>query len=378
MAEKQQPVPSYRPGVQLAIERHTPPDPFGRGYKNAECIRKPIRGLENDQVDRTAFAISHPPLETEPPHLEQAESHVLTIIEDLGKRRRLKRGGPRVLRCYMDSDQSVHYVAKIYDGVYYPLSDFQGFDCMYLADKDYSCEAAAYEDIPSKLQGTAVPEYFGSWTFSLECSPSSNTPFRPVRMILLEFINGKTLYDTVLHAGAWPNGDGSIDLSEVDYQLLPPEPERLNVLATVIETEVALFHAGVVHKYTSLRDVLVSRLSPSHVVLFDFCTAIVYRRCEWGRRRLELWGQDPKPVSPVQHYWGSWISDTFGGWVPQSWLHDCHQEGELEWLCLRWIGSDKYQPLPREFLDEKRDHPLVQSYIEQAAEEEEEEERAAH
>ncbi|KAK1772060.1 hypothetical protein QBC33DRAFT_555224 [Phialemonium atrogriseum] len=256
MAEQQHPSALYQPGVQLATDRHVPPEPFGRAYKNAESIRKPLR--------RNALALN-----------KQAESHVLTIIGDLSQRRRGKTGGPRLLRCYMDSDQSVHYVAKIYDAIYYPLSDYEGLDCMYLADQSYSREAAAYEVIPANFQGAVVPKYFGSWTSLVECSASPSA-FRPVRMILLEFISGETLQDMIFHAGAYPERDGSIDISEIDYQLLPPEPERLDVLATVIET-----------KSTGPWDVLVSHSSPRRIVLLDFQTALVFRRCEWGHKFLE-------------------------------------------------------------------------------------------
>lgn len=159
MSEQLRPSTVYRPGVQLVVNKHIPPNPFGRDYKNAESIRKPVYDLDSS-TDRTMFAISHPPVETEPPplHPEQAESYTLTILGDLGKKRRGKTGGPRVLRCYMDSDKAVEYVAKIYDGVFYPLSDYTGDDCMYLADQDYSREAAAYEAVPSNLQGTAIPK----------------------------------------------------------------------------------------------------------------------------------------------------------------------------------------------------------------------------
>ena len=49
-----------------------------------------------------------------------------------------------MVSCYLDSNESRHYAAKIYDGVDYPFKDYMDLDCMYLADRDYSCKAAAY------------------------------------------------------------------------------------------------------------------------------------------------------------------------------------------------------------------------------------------
>lgn len=352
--------PAYAAGVQLTIEKHQPLPPFGRDHKNAESVRKPVHGLKEEPlVDHTSFALSHPPVETEsatPPG--ETKSHVLTIIGDVSRRRRGKQGGPRLLRCYMDSDVSVHYVAKLYDGLHYPVYDWRGLDCMYLAEMDYSREAAAYEAIPSALQGAAVPRYFGSWTASIECRPSPPTSCRRVRMILMEFIDGESLLDTILGAGAYLESDGKIDLSEVDYQILPPVPERLDVLAAVIEAYVALFHAGVVHKFeTSLEDVVVLRSQPGRVVIIDFHRALVLKRYEWGRDFLRREGRCPKPMSPVERWWGGLVTSTFGGWVPQSWFKA--KDMEKEWLCSRWLSSRRYMPLSGEFLIDNCNDPLV-------------------
>ena len=90
-------------------------------------------------------------------------------------------------------------MAKIYDGVDYPFKDYMDLDCMYLADRDYSCEAAAYQTIPLNLQGSIVPRYFGSWTFSVETGVSS-CPHRYVRLILLEHVGGECVLDMILRA----------------------------------------------------------------------------------------------------------------------------------------------------------------------------------
>ena len=121
---------------------------------------------------------------------------MLTVLKKIDYRQE-SVGGPHVACCYLDSDESRQYVAKIYDGVDYPLVDYSGRDCMYLADRDYSCEAAAYMSMPS-LRGSIVPHYFGSWTFSVETGMAGH--HRCVRLILLEHVDGECMLDMILRA----------------------------------------------------------------------------------------------------------------------------------------------------------------------------------
>src|SRR5690606_2083066 len=108
----------------------------------------------------------------------------------IGDHQHLDRG-PLLFRCSLDDDVSPKYVAKVFDGLCYPLADPWGFDCMYLADMHYSREARAYQEIPLSLQGSGVPKYFGSWTFSV----TKGAEARSVRMVLLEYIDGESVQD---------------------------------------------------------------------------------------------------------------------------------------------------------------------------------------
>ena len=74
--------------------------------------------VNDDRIDRLDFALSNPPLET--PRPTQAESQVLTILGKIDHRQE-RVDGPHMVSCYLDSDESRHYVAKIYDGFDYPL-----------------------------------------------------------------------------------------------------------------------------------------------------------------------------------------------------------------------------------------------------------------
>lgn len=176
-------------------------------------------------------------------------------------------------------------------------------------------------------------------------------------MILLEFVSGETLFDKLLGAGAYDDGDSTLDISELDYQLLPPENKRLDVLSTVIETEVALFHAGIAHRPTGPSDVLVPHMPSRQAILINFHGALVYKRYEWGRKYLEHQGLCPKPISPVERWWEGEIVEIFGGWVPQSWLE--LQDKDMEWLYFRWIGSDQYMELSEEFQRQNRKRLLL-------------------
>jgi len=65
----------YREGVELRIRNHVPPEAFGGGYR---LCPRPKVGVSQDamSVDRVAFALDNPPLETEPP---AGEEHSFTI-----------------------------------------------------------------------------------------------------------------------------------------------------------------------------------------------------------------------------------------------------------------------------------------------------------
>ena len=88
-------------------------------------------------------------------------------------------------------------VAKIYDPLYYPAykNSCRRDDVIMRADFDYSREAASYNELRGLLEGTIILKYYGSWT----CDITVNTPYgprkRPVRLILMEFVDGICMQD---------------------------------------------------------------------------------------------------------------------------------------------------------------------------------------
>lgn len=338
----------YGPGMKLAIQAHTPPTPIAARYKHQYPAREPVRGLSDKPfIDRLDFALLHPPVDT--PHCGEAKSDVLTIVEKLDRREQGRDGGAHVVTCNLDSDTSRLCVAKIYDGIDYPLTDDMDCDFMYMADRDYSCEAAAYRSIPKHLRGSIVPLYFGSWTCSIETG-MPDRPYRCVRLILLEYIKGECMLDMILRAKGVTRPtqrEAAYDTLPVNYKLLPPEPDRLAILARIIEAEITLFDAGINHRDLAPRNVLISQ-SPKRIVLIDFGQSTVFKHYPFGRQLLKSNENHALPISPIQRYWNSsCFKDDFAAWCPQAWLMD--HDGAKKWMLRRWRGSTMFRPVEEGF-----------------------------
>jgi hypothetical protein len=383
----------YQPGDKFDIRRHTPPLPFGIPYETKNNVRTPVRGLAVDDgsgrnsVDHLDFVISNPPLEGAPVDTKQARPpRALTIVQKLSHKPKRTGGGTVVVSCHLDGDQSTQCVAKIYDGFEYELVQpgSSGLDCMYRADMDYSREAAAYESIPARFQGSIAPRYFGSWTFPL----STNVPGRPrwVRMVLVEHIDGECMLDMMLHArGAtrsnpepkleWPD-----EVPRIDYRLLPPEEERLDILARIVEAETMLWwYGGVKHSDVAPRNVIISRPASSNassrVTLIDFNAAYVLHRYDRGRETIKRLGLGKGlPTSPIQRYWPATdfvYGSDYSWWIPERWRveddegnRDASYVFAVKWLIGRWRASPKFQPPSDDFLNcpyhQEKDEPFPQ------------------
>ncbi|KAL2022398.1 hypothetical protein VTK56DRAFT_5465 [Thermocarpiscus australiensis] len=250
--------PPYQPGQELKIQSHTPPHPYGSAYKKEEPVRKPVRGLVSKhgkhKIDHMSFVLSNPPLETDLP--TDTKSHTLTLVRTTHHTPKEDGGGPYLVSCYLDSDESRLYVAKIYDGFGYQLAEpgDYGCDCMYMADMQHAQEAAAYQSIPLRFHGDIVPRYFGSWTFSVPTGDGTSHRPRPVRMILIEYVNGESMHSMIQRAVR----EVKYGKRVIDYSLLPPEEERLEVLGRLAEAEIAVWwYGGVDHGDVHPRNVMI-------------------------------------------------------------------------------------------------------------------------
>lgn len=172
---------------------------------------------------------------------------------------------------------------------------------------------------------------------------------------------------------AWRRDPLSSNLS-----LLPPEEERLNILARVIEAECDLnWFAGVVHCDVEPRNVIISLSersnTASRVTLIDFNASYVFSRCEDGRRYMAKNGHGKGlPPSIIERYWfGSDFSygSEYSEWLPRSWwVEEDRAVPAARWLVDRWIGSSRHRPPSEEFFN-RPFHQYLDKNIRQLLEE---------
>ena len=217
-------------------------------------------------------------------------------------------------------------VAKIYDPLYYAaLGDYSGerADVVGLADRDYTREAAVYEELRD-FWGSMVPSYHGSWTLHVSTPTTSGSVLRPVRLIFMEFIGGVCMRD-------------------LDPKQLTEE-QRSNIMVKAIEVETAInFRGGVDHRDFAPRNILCSGSGLASLTLrvtaIDFNISVIIRLTDWPRQEGRL------PVSPIKRWSGGQVDFAAPGWIPYD-LEECER-----WLCKHFGGSQMYQPVTREDCD---------------------------
>ncbi|KAF7548840.1 hypothetical protein G7Z17_g6798 [Cylindrodendrum hubeiense] len=162
----------YHRGLDLAIQRHNAPPPFGPGYiggsEREESHTPPMR-----EVTQSEWCLQHPPEESPSSHPDTT-LHTLHVVDEVA----CKDGhGAQVVRCYLDEDENQVYVAKIYDALYYSFSYYSApVDVTWVADQDYRRETAAYEDLQQAgVDGLLTPKYYGSWTSDIALLDSNAT-----------------------------------------------------------------------------------------------------------------------------------------------------------------------------------------------------------
>jgi hypothetical protein len=171
----------YTKGRKFDIFRHIPPLPLGRSYPNWRTItpRETLRHLTQFE-----YCLSAPPLGGT---TNNQEASSFTIVEELA----LPDGrGAQIVRV------NNGLVAKIYDALYYPSyreDTPTRADVGEWAERHYSGEAAAYEELDGRFGGTIIPKYHGSWAFDVAVDTASGIIERPIRLILMEFIEGITM-----------------------------------------------------------------------------------------------------------------------------------------------------------------------------------------
>lgn len=330
----------YIPGFTVQIRRHVPPPPFG-GPDYGMRTREELSESYLREATRSELVIKHPGLDTPLPALsETAQLTVMTTIA-IGEVR-----GAQIVACEIsprnETGQRFQAVAKIYDPMYYSLEwnfRHQPRDTVLQAYSDYSREATAYEYLQKNVTSFA-PQYFGSWAFDLPITSRGVAKTRPVRMVLIERLEGLSMRAMRVR--------NNPDPEEADDAFHYPEDFRLEVLAVAMDGYVRMLHSGLDQGDFASRNVMlgfsakpsaeapvVSGIPLPRIVLVDYNTSVVNGLTAEGDHPQH---RTPLPINPMQLWWGMPMNE-FVGWVPHEW----HSTPRLkqEWLQKRFGGREQ-------------------------------------
>lgn len=209
----------------------------------------------------------------------------------------------------------------------------------------YAREVAAYKRLESVGEtGRSVPKFYGSWTLKLPITSRAVAYQRPVRVLLIEHLEGLDLRSSRIQNDCLAyNGPDAFHL---------PEDYRLEVLARVLDIHTRSMHWGVNHEDLASRNVMVvtdtsamlsagnnSIITVPRVVLVDFNVSTVYSCTVMGKHPLENLA---RPVNPMELFWKWSLAVDFEGWVPREW--EDSERFQQQWL-LRRFGSREQRAL---------------------------------
>lgn len=337
----------YIPGFTVEIRPHVPPPPFG-GPHYGKGTRQALSESYLREATQSELVIEHSGLDTPLPALSEIAPAQLTVMAPIaiGEAR-----GAQVVACELsprkEGDHPIQAVAKIYDPMYYSFEwnySHQPHDTVWQADSDYSREAAAYQHLQTNMSSSSfAPQYLGSWTFDLPVRHQKIHRTRPVRMILMERLDGMC----TLRGMRVRNSPNPEDADDAFHY---PEKFRLEVLAVAMDGYVRILHSGLDQRDFASRNIMlgisakpsaeaptiISGLALTRVVLVDYNTSVVYglltTQNDYSQRHRTL------PINPMQFWWGMPMNE-FVGWVPHEW----HSTPRLkrEWLKERFGGPEQ-------------------------------------
>lgn len=328
----------YIPGLTLEIERHIPPPPFGESLRNNLSPRPllPVNYLRG--IPQSRAVVDNPPVETEPPARPEAARLVITAPICVGEVR-----GAQIVRCTISpkstSSMSYEATAKIYDPLYYNFKEHlchEPRDVMFEADWDYSNESAAYSHLDEVGQtGSSAPAYYGSWTFNLPITVDNTPHERPVRLILMEELNGSTILDTRIRNNPNIRSGDSFHF---------PQQYRLEILARAMDAFVRQLQFGIDQSDFAGRNVVLVQdnsktqqtletaggLLLPRVVLIDYNNSVINQRSSYP----------PLPENPISVFWNVYFWEDFAGWAPNEWEDG---ESHKKWLLQRFYEDTRRQ-----------------------------------
>ena len=238
--ETKPPLP-YVPGQMLTVRPHEPPELTRPRFLKKEDLMKT---RSKSPLER---CLLYPPSEG----LTGASAISLRIIEGV----RVGDGHhSQVVAVEASSNNEIpsgiRLIAKFYDPLYYGHRGYYNT----FTDYNYSHETAAYKTL-CELYGTIIPRYYGSYTCELTTLYGNGFVQRPVRLILIEAVNGASMRD----------------LNVEQFS----QTERQTIMRMVIEAETNIHMRNVMHRDLYPRNVLVERLQDSlRVVIIDFGSAV--------------------------------------------------------------------------------------------------------
>lgn len=357
----------YAPGFTAEIEPHEAPPPFGDDAAlYGPSPRRPLSDIDLNTITQSALVVSHPPLETGsvtttaagagPTPEGQAQTAQMTITTPI---RIGCENDAQVVICTIKQagKEPFRAVAKIFDALYYRFRRAIApapRDVTAQADMDYTTEAAAYKRLAEAGgTGVAAPRYYGSWTLRLPITSRGVWQLRPVRLLLIERLDGVDLKSLRIQNNPMHDSPDAFHL---------PEDYRLEVMAQVLDSYVRMLHWGVEHNDLAPRNVILVTASDAtraarplmttttgmtvpRAVLVDFNVAIVHGRTIKGKHPHE---DLARPVNPMEWFWISALDDEFQGWVPREWTDTLRPL--QEWL-MRRFGTEEqralYQPVTK-------------------------------
>ncbi|CAK7263640.1 hypothetical protein SEPCBS57363_000671 [Sporothrix epigloea] len=265
-------------GSHWWIQQHEPLPPFGSGYK-IKCRRgeEAFTKMRKEQLPQSIYCLTNQPPGPEPP--EDAPRLEIEIGEAL---RPLLTQGSHIVACRVisgtvppvcstDSTASATsepplptpspvIVAKIFDPLYYYHNG--DFDIVELADMEYCREAFAYQHLLREgVDGHLLPAYYGSYSLDVPLTEEQNCffgqhmgtdhpllqepePFRRVRLILMERIEGQSMTSQLVYG---------------DVNGLSDEA-RLDVIASTLEAYSQLYYHGLAHGDLAPRNIFLRDL----------------------------------------------------------------------------------------------------------------------
>lgn len=364
----------YGEGKELRLASHRPPQPFGSRIYPAPFDKNGRQTSQEDLRSRSPadHVFSLLPREraegsaapdSAHAYLETDDRVSLVVTEELSTNDGI---GAQVVLCDVKSgptsywnkmghrggDHPTQVIAKIYDPLFYkklhPLGPWIRLDTVSSADGEYSKEAAAYMEFHKAgandpMVRDFVPRYYGSWTIMVKnegwgnsgTRPSADSAIRserPVRVILMEFLDGCHITDI---CGQLCDRDGWEYLEPPQFADSTKNEERArNMHLRLLRGLTALDYHGIRAEFFNTDSFVLleeeeedsaetpaglQRLGDVRIVMINHdCTSV----SRYNVDRLKPKDYLKRPLHPASTEFTPDRMQCLAGWFPLEWLDD--------------------------------------------------------